>query len=172
MGLREQINEKPAVAFAMAGALSVLAFMVVWLTFLRTPAGPQGPTTAYFSDDDGATWFVDKISNIPPFDHNGKEAVKVWLYRCGTGQPFVQRLEKYTPEQKKRVEALLKNPSRESTAPGVRGLIKKPGEKIWRELNNRDSASIDLYTKLTTPVCPGGSGDTPTLVLPEEEARP
>lgn len=31
-------------------------------------------TTMFYSDDDGKTWFVDDMTRIPPFDHNGKQS--------------------------------------------------------------------------------------------------
>ena len=59
----------------------------------------------FFTDDDGKTWFPDDAKRVPPFDRNGKPAVRAHVYKCG-GKTFVNHMERYTPEAKKKVEAI------------------------------------------------------------------
>jgi len=39
---------------------------------------------AYFSDDDGKTFFVDDIEKIVPFDHDGKPGFRAMVYQCSS----------------------------------------------------------------------------------------
>ena len=48
------------------------------------------PTSGYFSDDDGKTYFQDDASKIAPFDHNGKQAVSAYLFRPLLFHPLIQ----------------------------------------------------------------------------------
>src|SRR5439155_23406719 len=53
-------------------------------------AAPSGPITrGCFSDDDGKTYFADDVYKAYPFDHNGKQAYRAYVYRAGSGTPFV-----------------------------------------------------------------------------------
>jgi len=66
----------------------------------------------YFTDDDGASWFVDDLTNVPPFDHNGKKAVRIKMFMAANGQKFIGWLEQYDDATKKRIDARLQaNPN-------------------------------------------------------------
>lgn len=106
MGLREKMNENPRVTTAITAGVVVVALMLI--VYQLWPEAPIQPLSkAYYTVDDGQTYFVEDIDKVPPFMHEGKEAVRAHVMQCGeTGKPFVGWLEKFTPEAKKKLDAL------------------------------------------------------------------
>src|SRR6267154_2521014 len=78
--------------------LVILAFIVFQTHGRGDVATASGK--AFFSVDDGKTWFPDDAKNIPPFDKDGKQAVRAFVYRCADGTTFVNYLQRYKPEAK------------------------------------------------------------------------
>jgi hypothetical protein len=140
----------------------------------------------FFTTDDGQTWFSASANNLAPFDHDGKQAVKAWVYQCGS-KKFVGYLERYTPEAHKLLTGADVGPapaapapadgkgkSREAAArarvslsPGavmnasVNGKeYKRPGEKEWTKSTDRQKVAQIMMVK-----CPDGNG-TATAVVP------
>jgi hypothetical protein len=73
---------------------------------MRIPLPPRpAADKAFYTIDDGRTWFVDSIYKTPPFDHEGKTAVRAMVYSYDNGRyqfcPFVQR---YTSDIKKTLD--------------------------------------------------------------------
>jgi hypothetical protein len=133
---------------------------------LFEPQGPKIPTQAYYTVDDGQTWFADDIKNIPPYEVDGKQAVRVYLYRCNGGKPFVGHLERYTPEAKAAAEEFRKSFARSRQNPVPLEMefqgreVKKPGGTEWVSLGNMREAE-----KIITPRCP--PGQQLEVVMPE-----
>lgn len=134
---------------------------------LFEPQGPKIPTQAYYTVDDGQTWFADDIKKIPPYEVDGKQAVRLYLYRCNGGEPFVGHLERYTPEARASVEAARKRPHQKGTmSPEMMDLefqgreVKKPGGTEWVSMGNMREAE-----KIITPRCP--PGQQLEVVMPE-----
>ncbi len=91
--------------------LKIALLIAPWLIFGRglmdQSRGPQIPTQAYYSVDDGQTFFADDINLVPPFEKDGKMAVRAHVFTCDGGKtPFVAYLERYTPEAKGKIEAM------------------------------------------------------------------
>ena len=72
-------------AFAPAAGIGIAVLVVGGILIaLQLRGGPNSnaglPQAAggkgFFTDDDGATFYVDDITNIPPYDHNGKKAYR------------------------------------------------------------------------------------------------
>lgn len=156
--------------------MSFVFLIALWkiLTGDFPPAGAVGEidvvTEAFYSTDDGKTWFVDDAEKIPPFDKDGKPAYRVYVYRCADGKPFISHLERYTPEAKKKLEEIVAKGPDADVDPGVMEMIymngvevKDPGtgDKGWVKQSNFDRAA-----KITTPACPDGTTDTLEPVLP------
>jgi len=123
------------------------------------------PTQAYFTDDDGATYFVDDINKVPPFDHDGRIAVRCYVFRCPDGKKFVGYLEKYTNAMAAEIRAIRasSNPqSLEKLDLDAGRLIKKPGDGRWISVA-RDTALADSIAHVT---CPDNSNRLPTPVYP------
>jgi hypothetical protein len=162
VGLRETLNNNSKITTGVTIALIVV--VLGYIIYAGTGHGPGGsPAPAkdrvFYTDDDGATWFADDATKIPPFDHNGKQAVRARVYRCG-GKTFVNHVERYTPEVQKRLQQAQARSAGggDVVAAEVAGIeIKSPGEERW--VNANDPAA----TKIMHPKCSGGDLE---LVLP------
>jgi hypothetical protein len=156
-GAREWMNQHPKVAIGVGCGVVVLA---IGLIVAQVMAGkhryPSGPPSDYFSADDGKTYFTAGDDNVPPFDHGGQQAVRAYVFQCGS-EPFVGYLERFTPAYHDAVVA--HGISAEALRYGRE--IKKPGEDKWH-------AVTDMATenKLTEVHCPNGGTDTPQPIEP------
>ena len=155
MGIRETLNKRPRVAAAVTAAIFGLAALV----FLWANKGvPERVTRAYYSDDDGKTFFDDDVDKIYPFDHNGKPAYRAYVYRCGSEKPFVHYLGRYTDKGKARMAELAgkrDDPEAVGELARLRNTaieVKKPGDDKWVPLF---SAAGDAMTR--HPICPDKS---------------
>ncbi len=105
MGIRETLNQNPGLTTGATAGIIILALgFIIWQSM---GGGDNGgvPTKMYFSDDDGASFFADDIKKVPPFDHNGKQAVRARVYSCDKGKTkFVGFLERYTADAKGKIE--------------------------------------------------------------------
>jgi hypothetical protein len=173
MGIRERLNENRGVTVALASTLVALA--VVWIVVQILASRKRFPTSApdaYFSVDDGKTWFAASSDNVPPFDHEGKPAVRAYVYECA-GKRFVAYLERYTPqahkimvEEKQRLANLPRGkpspPNGAVIGADISGReLKKPGDPKWVRSTNPGAAA-----KVTDVQCPFGTRGTPEPVAP------
>jgi hypothetical protein len=103
VGIRESLNKNPAITTGATIAVILAAVgFIVWE--VMPPRPPRVPTQAYFTVDDGATWFPDDINKVAPFDHDGKDAVRCYVYKCSsTGTVFAAYLEKYTKSMQAKI---------------------------------------------------------------------
>ena len=177
MGIRETLNRNPSIATGTTLAIIVIAVAFIVYSYSQGGASSaKQPTKAFFSVDDGKNWFEDDIAKLPPFDHEGKEAVRVMLFRCGNGKPFAGYLERYTAEVKKQLEEARSA----STGPGGKAParspqdiaslavimkmgkeIKKPGDATWTKIMDEQNR-----TKVMQVKCPEGQNDVPAPVTP------
>lgn len=150
MGIRESLNRNPAITTGLTAGIIVLALVfVVWQ--LRGPSGPKPVTKAFYTTDDGATWFVDERNKPVPFTHEGKEAVRVYVYQCEPdGKKFAGFLEKMTPKAREMAEAAYQE-GRTAMIEDGDLLVKKPGPGRWVSVANIDAAEKVFHVE-----CPGG----------------
>lgn len=107
MGIRETLNKNPGITTGATAGIILLA--IVFIFYQLSGGGAEGiATEAFYSIDDGKSWFADDVNKVPPFDKDGKQAYRVYVYKCADGKEFVSHLERYTPEGKKAMEAALK----------------------------------------------------------------
>jgi hypothetical protein len=156
MGIREKLNDKPWLgAVVGGGALAVGALFIA--VQLSSGGGGGAPDAAFFSVDDGQTWFEGDASKIPPFQHEGKEAVIAHVFECN-GKRFVNHLERYTPQGRKLMEDATAATKAGKPLPPATGSsspeIKKPGAKEWVSAGNYAKAGPILQAK-----CPDGKGE-------------
>lgn len=165
MALRESLNRNPIFVLGIVAVAVLFAGILAYRQFRNS--SPKLENQAFYSVDDGKTWFLDDAMAIPPFDHNGQPAVRIYLYTCkGNNQPFVGYLERYTDSARKQLldvrEKAKAQASREKAllvavqAMGIQqsGVeYKKPGDKEWSK------------TRITVG-CPGGRPDDLERVIP------
>ena len=130
------------------------------------PTPRAGVDLAWYSHDDGQTWFAEKRNRLNYVTRDGKHAYRCWVYTCDGGKTkFAAYLERYAPEAQKQLEAIVagKRPAdpailEQISANGIE--VKKPGTGSWI------SIAEPRATELREPVCPGGRTDRPQLVPP------
>lgn len=132
MAVKEFINRNRGV-FTVVALIAV--GVAVWTSMRSLRGGPNfGAETAYYSDDDGKTWFKDSASLITPFEQSGKQVCRAHVFRC-KGKEFVGYLEK---SNEKPVPAGSVAPAADKPADGKQtpviagpGFVKKPGTTEW-----------------------------------------
>jgi hypothetical protein len=157
MGAREWLNEHPKVT-AGGGIVIVglaIAFIVIQVLASRHRY-PSGPLPAYFTDDDGKTFFVDGSDNVPPFDHKGQQAVTAYVFQCGD-RKFVGYMERFTPK----FHDYVVTHGRTAEANKYGRELKRPGDAKWLQ-----SGNIQQEMQLANVPCPNGGTDTPDPVYP------
>jgi len=161
MGIRETLRGNSKVGAGLGVAAIVLA--VALIAMQLRGGGASG--NAYFTTDDGTTLFTDDALRPVPFQRDGKEAVRAYVFECN-GTRFVNHLERYTPERQelmRRAEEAAKAgqpppepppAARQAAMWGVE--IKKPGDKEWVPAGNFARSSPIMQAK-----CPDGGEPIP-----------
>ena len=158
MGLRQTLNENPVVTSAIIGVITLAALFFAFKSACGGPSqGTPGETKAYFTFDEGKTWFVDDKDNLPPYTKDGKQALRARLYKCG-GKEVVLLLEQYPPDVKSQIEAG-SNPM--LIAQGLE--VRRVGDKKWVSMQK----NLMEYGKVTNVKCPDGS--PATLIEPPKD---
>ena len=131
-------------------------------------SGPRSGAMAWYTADDGKTWFADTRGKLTPFDHHGDPTYRCYVYSCNDGKTmFVGYLERFTPESTQQLQAIMtaKTPpppdviEQLSTA-GVE--IALPNTQDWIKATDRRAASV------RNPKCPDGSQQRPIEIFPSE----
>ena len=134
MGIRDAINRHPAWAAILSSVAVILVIMVI---FLRNRAVDASHAKVFYTTDDGATFFADDLEKVPPFDHDGKPAVRAFVFTSDGGEhQFVQYLQKFSDDVKGRMDA-----RQLRTQIGL-GLIKKPGSASWIQESSPKAAAM------------------------------
>jgi hypothetical protein len=125
-GIRELIRKHSAV---IAIATTVVAVAALGYSLRSAASGtPTASTDTFCTTDEGQTVFVADALKIPPFEHDGKMAVRVAMFTFDGGKTkFPGFLQRYTPEAKRRMEAAMNDP-KHGAAIGMNDMeVKKPG---------------------------------------------
>jgi hypothetical protein len=132
MDVRETLRRRPL----LVGALSTVCIgLVAWTWFVNASdeRGDQRPATrkSWYTIDDGRHWFADAMNKIVPFEHEGKQAYRCFVWTCDGGTTeFVSHLERLYP---RRTPATRRK--RESPAVGVAS--RQPGSEDGAERRQR-----------------------------------
>jgi hypothetical protein len=166
MSLREQINEHKKLT--TIGLVILIAAAFYMLSFRNHDnTNNVVPSQAFFTFDDGKTWFVDSSRRIPPFEYNGKTAVRAYVFSKGGSNYFVGYLEQFTPAAKKEMEATVAAsipgphppPFSAPTLFAVSGReLKRPGDSVWVSASDiaraSEICSVRGYGASAMPVQP------------------
>ena len=150
----------------------VILFIGVTIWWLRGAHGSRSAlgagvgAKAWYTSDNGKTWFVDGVSKLTPFDHDGNPAYRCYLYSCDGGTTkFVAYLERYTPEARQQLEDLIN--AKKAPQPGTieqlmtNGVeVAQPNTGIWIKATDPRAYS------LRQPKCPSGSQKRPIPIFP------
>jgi hypothetical protein len=168
MGIREKIDQSHKVIRIAASAVILLSVVMIARQLFKSRFSAAAPIIkAFYSDDDGKSWFVEETTELPPIDHGGKVAVRVEVFRCNGGEPFVGYLERYSDAAKARITAgAAKNGN--PAAPAIIDEpmeVKRPGEVKWVEANV-SKPSYGEYLRIITPTGPDGQTGSVVPVTP------
>jgi hypothetical protein len=167
--VRETLSNFRRLGLGAAGVFVLLCATFVFLQMRGSSAPSAGNANAYFSVDDGKSWFADDMTNVPPYVKDGKQAIRAFVFRCSDGKEFVGYLQRFTPDAKHAIEQI-QNPDPNRKGPPDVGAIrmaytvgrevKRPGDTKWISgAQGPESAQI-IAVK-----CPNGGG-APELVEP------
>ena len=167
MGIREAIEKRKSVAITVTLVVTVGAIVAIFVQARNFDSFNAGDM--YFSTDDGQSFFVDSGTKLPPFEVDGKQAVRAHVFQCG-GKRVVGYLSRYTPETLKAIEDAKAARAQGKPPPnvhllagmGTTGLeVKRPGaSNPWIK-----QADVTRATKIRVFRCPDGS--TPPELGPE-----
>ena len=158
MGIRETLNEKPALVTGATIAIVVVILVFIFWQSRPRSAGPPA-TKAYYTADDGATTFEDDLAKAPSFDRGGTVAVQAHMFSCSNGKnPFIGYLERL-PEKMATPSA---RQSRGHDPRLLYSLVKQPRNKTakWYPKLSAEGGEIVANVK-----CPDG-GSAPAEVFP------
>jgi hypothetical protein len=167
-GVRQQINENKKLGIGVGVAIVILALGLIALQFRGpTNASAAVATKAFYTDDDGKTFFKDNADRLVPFDRNGKQAYRADVFRGSDGKEFVGLIYRYTDSGRKEMEAYLPGRSKDedgSTRRGIeqRGMqVKRPGAD-----DNGWVLNDDVTTERLQATTKDAAGKPATLLTP------
>jgi hypothetical protein len=167
MTVREIFNSYKSVTAIFALLAPAIVIASFWHSNVVARKAAAREALAWYSDDDGKTWFSQDLRiAMPPFDHNGKKAYRAYVFTCDGKTQFVGWLEGYTPETLRMLQqardAAKNGPPESGTADALRSMgieCKKPGQGQWFNESDSRAKSVRIIT------CPSGGRVQP--VLPE-----
>jgi hypothetical protein len=140
--LREQLGKYPRVTLGIAGGIIVVACVFIGTGLRNRHPMPAFPTKAFYTCDDGVTLFADDVNKIPPFDHDGQDAVAARVLTSDRGRThWVQYLAKYDAVARERFNS----PQATSATPAAGPahlLVKKPGSGQWVPMMSHEGSQI------------------------------
>jgi hypothetical protein len=169
MGVRESIERHRGWSAGIAAVGILAAAVFAFRATVPSPVAEARAAQSYYSVDDGATFFEAPADLVPPFEHQGKTAVRAAVFTCDGGKTrFVGYLERYPAAAKRQIEAAqqaLKNGDRNAAPPAAAFAqveVKKPGAGgTWVARSAGPAAAQILHVKPQ----PGSTG-TPEPVTP------
>lgn len=161
MGLRETLNKNKTIAYALAVLMVVGGGLVFWRT---KPTVGERLDKSFYSDDDGKTYFVDSIDTLCPFDHDGKKAVRAFVFSCPDGMKFVGYLERVNDRTLAQLTAKAGQPDPDGTLQSLTNTgreVKRPGDPRWVPAD-----SVAAQAIMTGARCPDGTSKGLRGVVP------
>ena len=165
MSIRDALSKNTRFGKGAATAFVLFAFAFVYFELRSRGNGYYVNTRAFYSTDDGKTWFTDLSTKVPPFDKDGRQAVQAYVFRNGNGPEFVGYLQRFKPNAKQALESVQNqspSPLKPSDANALHSAytigreVKRPGDTQWV------SGARPLQAmQITTVKIPDGSVATP-----------
>ena len=138
-----------------------------WIWFGRADASRGARRSAapqmWYTIDDGKTWFADVANKVVPYDHQGKQAHRCFVWTCDGGKTkFVSHLERLSATGRRafvgkdRIDPLELVPGSEEVKQPLTG-----DDGGWMPGTSPQAQSLRI------PQCPNGKGGTPEAVWPQ-----
>jgi hypothetical protein len=170
MGMIQKLNENPKLGVGVGVAVLIVALGLVGFQLYGGSRGlPEAQQQAFYSDDNGKTFFKDDINKVVPFDHNGKHAYRADVFKGPDGKEFAGLLYRHTATGRNEMQDYInRKVARKDDGGLIRGQIEQRGMEV-KPASGGDKAWVlaDEYTvealrrQAKTP-----SGAKAELVLP------
>lgn len=148
MGIRETLNKNPAIGMAAGGTLVLVCIIYAWITWSSATSAPaSGLQFAFFSADEGRTWFEDGAYRPFPFPQDGRPAFRAVVIQCGTNAPRVAYLKRLTDAGLKSATAMLESNDSNMTTKFADLLdnaseVRKPGTTQWLATSSAEGQKL------------------------------
>jgi hypothetical protein len=86
--IRESLNKNKNLGIGVGAAILIVAVGLIAFQLRGGGSGVVVATQAFYTDDNGKTFFKDNVYKVSPFDHNGKQAYRADVYQCTDGKQF------------------------------------------------------------------------------------
>jgi hypothetical protein len=124
MPLREWIDKHRGWANGAAIAMVCVAVALI-VNEVRSGGIPQ-VKYAFYSDDNGQSYFRDDVNKLFPFDHNGSPAYRAYVFQIGGRKPSVGYLERINDKAAAKLLALQSQPQTPELVTQM-DLVRTPG---------------------------------------------
>jgi hypothetical protein len=135
------MNTRPNLAaiFAVVLLIGSIGFAAYRL---RSPSRSRlvSEGLAYFSIDDGKSWFADRVTQPAPFAKDGKPAYRAFVWTGSDGKPFVAYLQRIAGTVAPTNLRGAKAPPTVTNAGEIE--VKRPGESKWTKANTAAGEAI------------------------------
>jgi hypothetical protein len=107
MGVVQTLNEprKLGVGVAAAVVLVGIGMLGYRLFGVRETINAAAHTSAFYTDDDGKSFFTDNSNKMVPFDHDGKQAYRADVFQGADGKQFVGLIYRHTDSGRQAIES-------------------------------------------------------------------
>jgi hypothetical protein len=133
MGLRNTLNEKKSLS--TGGAILLFVVAGAYLAYTQWPQRLPKGDEAFYTVDDGQTWFTGSIYQAPPFDYDGKTAVRAMVYSYDHGhRTFCPFVERYDSTMKRQLDDAVAEAKRAGKPLSSVSLFNAPGTEAHEEI--------------------------------------
>jgi hypothetical protein len=130
MSIRETLDKHPRLVLAAVAATVVIGIVVGVANSRKEPLIPS-KTKVFFTDDDGKSWYPESGETIAPCDHNGKTAVRCFVFQASGGKEFSAYEEKLPDQVLQQVKQMPPDKRPNMSTLGNQILLKRPGQGEW-----------------------------------------
>jgi hypothetical protein len=127
-----KLSENRKVGVGVGTAILILAMGILGLQLFGSSGNvPAGATRAFYTDDNGKTFFKDDVNKVSPFDHNGKQAYRADVFQDVDGKQFVGLVYRYTPAGRREIENFMAKKAKDPDG-SLRRSIEQRGMQVQR----------------------------------------
>jgi hypothetical protein len=103
MGWRELVNRRYKGVVVVSALLAIVVAGWTMVGHFSEAGSVTYVSVAFYTTDDGQTFFRDDFERIPPYDKSGKQAVRAVVFEAN-GKPFVGYMSRFSQSAKAAIE--------------------------------------------------------------------
>ena len=104
MEIRDSLNSNKRVGYGVAAGIFIIAIGLIAFQLSGGSTPRAGDASAFYTEDNGKTFFRDGLLKVSPFDHGGKQAYLCEVYKCHDGKQFVGLMYRHNAAGRKAIE--------------------------------------------------------------------